>query len=84
MHEVSEEFTRCWRAALRHIEAQARAPLQSWLKANLQPPFLEHLSFRLGNRLFFIRIEDVDEKLEIPAIAVDYCPSPKEARALPV
>lgn len=30
------------------------------------PPFLEHLSFRLGNQLFFIRIEDVDCELEVP------------------
>ena len=41
-------------------------PLRSWLKANLTPPFLEHLSFRLGNQNFFLRIEDVEGKLEVP------------------
>lgn len=66
MHEVSEEFARCWHAAGRHIQTQMQGPLQSWLKVNLIPPFLEHLSFRLGNQLFFIRIEDVDGILEIP------------------
>ena len=66
IHNVSEEFASCWQAAGRHIEAQAQGPLHSWLKANLNPPFLEHLSFRLGNQLFFVRIEDADEKLEIP------------------
>jgi hypothetical protein len=66
MHEVSEEFARCWQAAGRHIEKQAQGPLQSWLKASLNPPFLEHLSFRLGNQLFFIRIEDADGMLETP------------------
>src|ERR1700730_16610381 len=65
-HIVSEEFASCWQAAGRHIEAQAQGPLHSWLKANLNPPFLEHLSFRLGNQLFFIRIEDVDGRLTAP------------------
>jgi hypothetical protein len=66
MHDVSEDFARCWYAASRHIQTQLQGPLQSWLKVNLIPPFLEHLSFRLGNQLFFIRIEDVNGKLEIP------------------
>ena len=52
MHSASEEFFRCWQAAGRHIERQVQGPLLSWLKANLTPPFLEHLSFRLGNQLF--------------------------------
>jgi hypothetical protein len=37
-----------------------------WLKAELRPPFLEHLSFRLGNQLFFIRFEDMEDKLNVP------------------
>jgi hypothetical protein len=65
-HQPSEEFARCWQAAGRHIEVKAQGPLHSWLKASLNPPFLEHLSFRLGNQLFFIRIEDVDAKLQTP------------------
>jgi hypothetical protein len=66
MHEVSDEFTLCWQAAGRHIQLRAQGPLRSWLKVNLNPPFLEHLSFRLGNQLFFIRIEDVDCRLRVP------------------
>jgi hypothetical protein len=68
MHHVSEEFARCWQVAGRHIQNQMQGPLHSWLKAHLNPPFLEHLSFRLGNQLFFIRIEDVDGKLRVPGI----------------
>ena len=66
MADVSEEFVNCWNAAGLHIQNQAQGDLQSWLRANLNPPFLEHLSFRLGNQLFFIQIEDVDNILEIP------------------
>lgn len=66
MAEVTEEFARCWKAAATHIQNQAGGQLNSWLKANLTPPFLEHLSFRLGNQLIFIQIEDVDNGLEVP------------------
>ena len=60
MAEFSEEFAHCWNAAGSHIQRMAGGELMSWLKATLAPPFLEHLSFRLGNQLFFIRIDDED------------------------
>lgn len=66
MHEASTEFVRCWHAAGSHIQSRLQDPLRSWLKADLTPPFLEHLSFRLGNQLFFLRIEDVDGELSVP------------------
>jgi hypothetical protein len=66
MAEVSKEFQRCWQAAGVHIQNQAQGDLQSWLRAHLTPPFLEHLSFRLGNQLFFIQLQDVDDVLEVP------------------
>jgi hypothetical protein len=66
MNEVSEEFARCWNAAGLHLESQAQGPIQSWLRAHLNPPFLEHLSFRLGNQLFYIRLEDVNGRLDVP------------------
>ena len=66
MAEVSEEFARCWQAAGIHIQNQAQGGLHSWLRAHLNPPFLEHLSFRLGNQLFFIQLQDVDDVLEMP------------------
>ncbi len=65
MHEVSEEFARCWRPAGLHIQKQVQGKI-SWLRAHLNPPFLEHFSFRLGNQLFFIRIEDEDGKVKAP------------------
>ena len=66
MAEVSEEFARCWQAAGIHIQNQAQGGLHSWLRAHLNPPFLEHLSFRLGNQLFFVQLQDVDDVLEMP------------------
>lgn len=66
MHAVSDEFARCWQAAGRHLQTQMQGASNSWLKENLNPPFLEHLSFRLGNQLFFIRLEDEDRKLQVP------------------
>lgn len=66
MAEFTEEFSDCWNAAGSHIQRMAGGDLMSWLKANLAPPFLEHLSFRLGNQLFFIQLEDEDGLLEVP------------------
>jgi hypothetical protein len=66
MAEVSEDFANCWQAAGIHIQNQAQGDLQSWLRAHLNPPFLEHLSFRLGNQLFFVQLQDVDDVLETP------------------
>lgn len=66
MHEPSEDFSRCWRAAGQHLQTLAQGAPLSWLKVNLTPPILEHLSFRVGNQLFFIRIEDADGQIDIP------------------
>lgn len=66
MHEASPEFARCWQGAGRHLERQVQGGLRSWCKVDLVPPFLEHLSFRLGNQLFFVRIEDAEGQLVVP------------------
>jgi len=66
MSGVSEEFADCWRAAGTHLQNLAQGGLHSWLRAELSPPFLEHLSFRLGNQLFFVRLEDADGHLQVP------------------
>jgi len=60
MHEVSDEFAKCWRTAGQHLDSQNHRDKLKWLKASLTPPFLEHLSFRFENQVFFIRIDDVD------------------------
>jgi hypothetical protein len=66
MHEMSDGFLPCWRAAGIHLSKQVDVGLQTWLRAHPYPPFLEHLSFRLGNQLFFVRVEDVDGKVRGP------------------
>ena len=66
MAGVTKDFVSCWKAAGLHIQNQAQGPIQSWLRAHLNPPFLEHLSFRLGNQLFYLQLEDVDGRLYTP------------------
>lgn len=66
MAEVTDDFYWCWDTAAKHLESKAGGQINSWIRAILMPPFLEHLSFRLGNQLFFIRIEDIDDQLQIP------------------
>jgi hypothetical protein len=66
MREASRDFVHCWQAAGRKLEQMAQGPIKGWLRSHLNPPFLEHLSFRIGNQLFFIRIEDADDSVEVP------------------
>ena len=61
----SQEFAQCWQTAGRHLNIKGDGAI-NWLKAELTPPFLEHLSFRLGNQLFYIRLVDVDEQAQMP------------------
>jgi len=56
MNEVSPDFAECWQAAGRHIQQQGQGSI-NWLRAHLHPPMLEHLSFRLGNQLFFVCLD---------------------------
>jgi hypothetical protein len=66
MNEISHEFFPCWKAAGIHLSKQVDGGIQSWLRAHPYPPFLEHLSFRLGNQLFFVRVDDVDGNVKGP------------------
>jgi len=63
MQESEDVFKQAWQMAGKQLEAQGQGAV-NWLRAHLQPPFLEHLSFRLGNQLFFVRIEG--EGLDAP------------------
>ncbi len=63
MDEVTPDFAECWRDAGRYLQSQAKEVKLHWLKAELEPPFLEHLSFRIGNRLFFVGLEDIEGRV---------------------
>jgi hypothetical protein len=56
MREPTREFAAVWRAAAQHLQHHGDDTL-SWLRAHLHPPFLEHLSFRMGNQLYFICLD---------------------------
>lgn len=58
--EITPEFEECWYAAGQHLNLRIRDSGASWLRAEL-PVFREHLSFALGNQLFFIQLIDVDD-----------------------
>lgn len=71
MHRVpidtpSHDFIAAWSAAGSHLQSCIPDGSLVWLKARLEPPFLEHLSFRIGNQLFFVRLEAEDGSLEVP------------------
>ena len=64
--EASGEFARCWAAAGQHLDQLTSGHDMAWMRAQLVPPYLEHLSFRIGNQLVFVRLEDVAGAIEVP------------------
>ena len=63
--KVTDDFKQCWQSAGRHLQSQVEGGL-TWMRASLDEPFMEHLSFRLDNQLFFVRVTDVDNELKVP------------------
>jgi hypothetical protein len=61
--EPSEDFKRAWKAAGRHLRPLGGDGF-NWLRCTLYPPMAEHLSFRLGNQLFFIFVEAAEFSFE--------------------
>ncbi len=71
----SADFMECWKAAGDHLNRQLEPYLKMntddvkhcvHLRAHPFPPYMEHLSFRIGNQNFYIRIEDADQQCEFP------------------
>ena len=76
----SREFIGAWNAAGTHIQHQADTGL-SWLRTTPVPPLAEHLSFRIGNQIFFLFIEAAEFRYrEKSSLFDDVC---KEANAVP-
>lgn len=65
-HEMTPAFYEIWCAAGQHLNSQVEGGIRSWLRAHVSPPILEHLSFRLGNQLFFIHVYDVNDDVAGP------------------
>lgn len=68
--KVTDDFIQCWQSAGRHLQSQGAGGL-TWMRASLDQPFMEHLSFRLGNQLFFVRIEDASGEMKFPGTEAD-------------
>ena len=66
MQEMSAEFLPCWKAAGKHLDRQVDVGIHDSCRAHPHPPFLDHLSFRLGNQLFFVRVEDIEGEFTGP------------------
>jgi hypothetical protein len=66
MTPMTSEFYKCWYAAAMHLQARMDGGKHSWLRCHPRPPYSTHLSFRLANQLFFVRVEDVDGRIDGP------------------
>lgn len=54
--EPPKEFAVAWQCAGMHIQKMGQEGI-NWLRATLNPPLAEHLSFRLGNQLIFVYVD---------------------------
>lgn len=61
-----QDFKDCFAIVKEHLRQKSDNKLV-WQKSQPYPPFLEHLSFHLGNQKFFVTIIDVDQKLKVPS-----------------
>ena len=64
MYEVAQDpadaqFHTAWQAAGQHLQRLGGDGI-SWIRADLNPPLAEHLSFRLGNQLIFVYLQVAD------------------------
>ena len=59
----SDDFVRAWLAAGKYIQSKG-GPGVKWLRMNLYQPMAEHLSFLLGNQMFFIHIHAAEFERE--------------------
>ena len=53
---LPEAFKSAWSAAAKHLQKVSQHQL-SWLRAHLYQPMDHHLSFRVGNQLFFVFVQ---------------------------
>ncbi|MDR1313015.1 MAG: hypothetical protein LBQ12_04800 [Deltaproteobacteria bacterium] len=63
--QMSREFQALWTLAASYVERLGEGGLV-WFKGKLSTPLYEHFSFRLGNQLFFVRLEDSEGRLTAP------------------
>ncbi len=85
MYEVSQapadaRFHAAWQAAGQHLQRLGGDGI-SWLRADLNPPLAEHLSFRLGNQLIFVYLQ-VAGGVQSPSSKQLFLTACKEATAL--
>ena len=63
---ASEDFVPCWQAAGVHLSEMNELGRKRFIRASLTPIVLEHLSFVLGNQIFFIHVCDVNNEVQPP------------------
>ena len=78
--EPSPAFVSAWRAAALHLNGHGGDSIR-WLRAHLDQPFAEHLSFLLGNQLFFVYVQ-AEEFAQCPTAEV-FLRVSKRANAIP-
>ena len=64
-YEPTQDYIDCYFMVKNHLSVKCDNSLV-WQKCYPSPPFLEHMSFHLGNQSFFVRLYDINRELEEP------------------
>lgn len=83
INEVSQEFEECWLSAIQHIATRMDPNTIFFIKQDLSPPFLEHISFRLGNQIFCIHVCDEYGELNVPSEPEATIVASKKSKGIP-
>jgi hypothetical protein len=63
--EITREFRAMWTCGVGYVRKLSEDSLV-WFKGNLYAPIFEHFSFRMGNQLYFVRLEDSEGRIHSP------------------
>jgi len=67
VEHASEEFAECWISACRHLAGISGFGEKQFIRLSLTPILLDHLSFIMGNQLFFVHVNDSAARVEAPS-----------------
>jgi len=68
---ASEEFAECWVAAAEHLRGISIFGRKRFIRASLTPILLDHLSFAMGNQIFFVHVNDAEGQISSPSTVTD-------------
>lgn len=81
--QLPASFPAAWQFAAEHFQSRFVRGTYCWVRNHRFTPIIEHLSFRLGNQLFFVFIELPGELPFVDDVAELFLQTAADAQAIP-